>query len=715
MERSGELQVHCRLLKRSELVVFALLSLLFLIFPVFAMAASPRTLIIPMLAHEPSMNGRVGSTWANAIRVIVGYDFTDHRAAVQPTIVHVAQDATGLDIAFDVAERQGVEASTVTNGSAVLDDDSVGIYISPQGTHGFSYNFYANARGARGQTSSENTSYAPTWTAVGRITRRGYVVTMHIPFAIIRNGDSKQWRVQLWRFRVGSNRVDTWTHDVSATSLSDPAFFGTFADVETNKRGMSPIPKWPTARVQPYLLEVARSTDAAGGVSQMGLDMAVPITGTSSFVGSFHPDYSNVETDQQTISPTAFPRQYAEVRPFFAQVGTAFNNMFECTETCPQTLYTPAIPTFNQAYGLEGTQGLITFSGFDAVGAQRTDVAEAADYFVSNTERSLGVNAQRISVNTPEVTDSTTSVNGGYTDQRWHLSIYGNYAHEAGTFVSEPSLAGYGEIGAGYKTANTSFFIARQFIGAQFSPVDGYVQQSDIGGYTMLGQQIFLFSPRSSLREIEVYFDDNRFWNHLHEAAQNNAGYQININLKDQLSFHVFQRSSFVLTSAGKFLPFTVGNGAFVGYNLDSNYPVGLLYGTGAYYHGHASTWQFFDTVPVRRQISLSLAINENTYTSHRSTDPSFSQWLNSASVNWQFSRDASFSFGARRINGVNLPNAFTPPDFTSIFADNLSAAFHYLHGHNEFYLVYGDPNALVTTPAIYFKWIVYAGAEKGT
>ena len=105
----------------------------------------------------------------------------------------------------------------------------------------------------------------------------------------------------------------------------------------------------------------------------------------------------------------------------------------------------------------------------------------------------------------------------------------------------------------------------------------------------------------------------------------------------------------------------------------------------------------------------------ENLYQSNAASEPSFREWLNDASFNWQFSRDASLSLGARRINGINLPTYYAPPNFTPMFADNLSAAFHYLHGHNEFYLVYGDPNAFTTTPAVFFKWIFYAGAGKGT
>ena len=42
------------------------------------------------------------------------------------------------------------------------------------------------------------------------------------------------------------------------------------------------------------------------------------------------------------------------------------------------------------------------------------------------------------------------------------------------------------------------------------------------------------------------------------------------------------------------------------------------------------------------------------------------------------------------------------------------AVAFHYLRRSNEFYFVYGDPNSLSTTPALFLKWIRYVGAPKG-
>ncbi len=682
--------------------------------PAVAAAASAPSIVVPFLAKEPTMTGRVDASWKAATRIVLAYDYTNRRAAAKPAIAYVAQDPTGIDVAFVVRERPPIQAATLSNGPGVFGDDNVQLALNPQGTQGFAYTFIANARGARFQSSSENSAYTPTWTAAGRENASGYTVTMHVPFSVIRTGGSHRWIAQFLRFAVRTNSTDVWSYNPAAMGTTDPVYDGTLVGMMPAGTHAHAASTRPKARFQPYVLGVARSAAAGGSTSQMGLDMAVPITPTASFVGSFHPDYSNVAIDQQTISPTAFPRQYQEVRPFFTQI-IAFDSHFGCM-SCPISLYTPLIPTFRQGYGIEGTQGLFKFSGFDAVGTQRTDAAGAVDYYDSTPTHAIGVNAQRVSVNTPLFTDSTTEINGGYANPRGHVFVYANYGRENGTFVTDPAQARYGELGGAYASADTTFIVARQFVGSQYNPVDGYVAQPDIAGYLSFGQKTVHFPVHSRIQDIQISANAARFWNHLGRPAQSNAGYQVNLDLKNLLSLHVFQQSTYVLTSQGEYLPFSNDNaGAMIGYNLNSNYPIGLIYGAGAYYHGRATTWQFFDTVPLRRQISLSLSLNENAYASQRADEPSFRQWLNSAAVNWQFSRDASLSLGARRINGINFPNAYVLPNFTPIFADNLSAAFHYLHGHNEFYVVYGDPNALTTTPALFLKWIFYAGAAKGT
>ncbi len=682
------------------------------LFPYTARAATVPHVRVPLLPSEPAMHGVVDASWKDAVRLPLAFDFTNRRRTQRASAVYLAQDATGLDVAFVIHQRAPIVDATRSNGSGVYSDDNVAVQLNPQGSSGFGYSFAANARGVQSQSSSENTAYAPIWTSAATTSSTGYTVTMHIPFGAIRSGRSHAWRAQFARYSVARNNLIVWAYSPAASSATDPAYMGVISGI-----GQSAAAKHaarPAPRIQPYLLGVARSGINGGSTSQAGLDVALPITSTASFVGSFHPDYSNVEVDQQTISPTAFARQYQEVRPFFTQLGNSFEHHFGCLD-CPTLLYTPAIPTFRQAYGLEGTQGPVGFGAFDAVGAQRTDAAQAANYYLETPGATYAATVERVQALTPAASDTTTEVNGGYQNQHSHLIGYGNFARESGTFVSDPNQSTYSEIGGGYAGPTASLVVARQFIGAQFAPLDGYTAQSDTGGYEAMGNQKYIFPTTSKLNDISLSGSVSRFWNHVGQPANFNANYQINVDFKDLLTLHVYQQSDFVRTYDGEFLPFAIGNGAFVGYNLSSNFPAGVVFSSGAYYHGEAISWSAFATEPLRKELSISFNANENIYGSHVASEPSFRDWQNSAALNWQFSRAASFSLGVRRINGINFPNSFQPPDFTPVFADNLSAAFHYLNGRNEFYLVYGDPNAFATAHAIFFKWILYAGAPKGT
>ncbi len=325
-----------------------------------AVFAATASVTVPVLDAPPSMQGTIGDSWAKAATLKLETDYTYPRPAGEPTTVYVAQDGSYLDIAFSVTQPGGLVASQETNSSSVLGDDYVGVYLFPQGVAGIAYSFIANPRGARYQTSSENTFYTPQWVAVGRSTPAGYTVTMRIPLGIIRNGGATSWRAQFVRSSVKTNSLDVWTYDPHASSATDPVFAGTIAGIGAG--GHRNSASRGEARLQPYALSESTSKENGGSTSRVGADFAVPVAPTMSFVGTLHPDYSNVEIDQQTIAPTAYARQYAEIRPFFTQAANYYNEHQACL-SCPQTLYTPSIPIFGQGYAFEGTQGYAQFRG----------------------------------------------------------------------------------------------------------------------------------------------------------------------------------------------------------------------------------------------------------------------------------------------------------------------------------------------------------------
>jgi len=695
-----------------------------------AAAEAPPALSVPALP-APSVDGSIDGSWANAATLHLDYDFTYRKSSGEPTQVRVSEDGSALYVAFEVTQGEGITANQHTNGSSVLSDDYVGVYLNPQGQRGFAYAFFSNPVGARYQTSSENSAYAPEWTAVAKPTAQGYDVTMRIPLKVIRSGGSSVWRAQFARFTVATNALDVWAYSPIATSATDPTFIGLLTGIGAAPAGLKTGTTRNQARMQLYALGEGTTAANGGNTSRIGADFSLPITPTASFVGTLHPDYSNVETDQQTIAPTAFARQYIEVRPFFTQLASSFNQHFSCTN-CPLTLYTPSIPIFSQGYGIEGTQGFTSFAAFDALGLNRTDQAQTVNYAYEDPKQAFNWEAQRVAVDAFGAQDDTTTLDGGYLNQHTHFLVYTNNGYESGTFVTDPSLGQYHEYGTGYVTALTTIVVGEQRIGADFAPLDGYTAQSDIAGYQTFGQRTFNFSPKFWLHDIVVSNYFARFNNHFDLLSQTDEDPQINFDFRNLMTLHLFTASNGVRTFADEFLPFDQ-NGFYLGYRANTNTPTYVTYSGGPYYHGHLNAWTYLSTLPVTRHIHLTLETDEDKYLAALPGEETTDQWLERVALDWQPNRNLQLDFGVRRIIGANLPNSFQALTYGTtlatasacgqnpylpgcyVDAGNVSLAIHFLAARNEFYVVYGNANNLSTEPAIFLKWIRYIGAEKGT
>ncbi|HEX3464324.1 MAG TPA: hypothetical protein VHS78_09790 [Candidatus Elarobacter sp.] len=674
-----------------------------------ASSAAATEVRVPLLEAAPSMGGTLDASWDPAVKIALGQDFTYRRPADEATEVAIAQDGSALDVAFVVTQREPRTEAQQTNGSSVQSDDYVGLYLYPQGTQGFQYGFFANPRGTRYQFSSENSAYTPQWTAAGHPTATGYIVTMRIPLDVIRSGGSTKWRAQFVRATVATGGLAVWSYAARASNATDPLFAGTLLDVGAKRGAVR-----PKARAQLYSLGEVTTPAYGGSTSRIGADFSVPVTPTASFVGTLHPDYSNVEIDQQTIAPSAFAYQFAEVRPFFTQAAQAFNYSVSCSD-CPRLLYTPAIPTFREGYALEGTQGPLTFGAFDAVGYNRVDQGQAFDFLRSDTERFVSGNFQRVAVDTASgIHDELNSFEGGVGSNKTHFFAYLNAASERGSLVSVPGQGNYFEYGGGYAGPTTVVVVNAQRIGAQFSPVDGFVPQTDITGYEAFGRKTFTFTKTSLLHDIQVSDFYARFHNSAGVTNQTDASENVTFDFKNLVSFGVGGGVSGVQTLSGEFLPFN-GNTVSLGYHTSTGTPTSISHSGGLYYHGALDANRYVTVLPLRRKLRLNLEGDEDRYSTRQPGESSTTLWLERASLDWQLSRDASFDVGARRIIGGFLPNAFQPPPFGTVNAGNVSFAFHLLNSRNEFYVVYGDPNSLSTTPALFLKWIRYIGAPKGT
>ncbi len=147
--------------------------------PAAAEAADSARLVVPLIASSPA----AAAVGANAI---LPWDVAHGRSATETTTVTIATDGTYVLIRFVAKQREPIVVTQKTNNVGAGLDDQVGVYLWPNGTNGYAYQFLATPTGTHFQSSTENTNYEPTWESHGTLGSGQFTVTMKIPLAAIR-------------------------------------------------------------------------------------------------------------------------------------------------------------------------------------------------------------------------------------------------------------------------------------------------------------------------------------------------------------------------------------------------------------------------------------------------------------------------------------------------------------------------------------------------
>ncbi|MDQ2817104.1 MAG: DUF5916 domain-containing protein [Candidatus Eremiobacteraeota bacterium] len=469
----------------------------------------------------------------------------------------------------------------------------------------------------------------------------------------------------------------------------------------------------PQPRVAVYGLGALAAQSAGGPTSRSGVDLSIPITNSSSFIGTIHPDFSNAEKDQETISPTAFRRFFSETRPFFTQ-GANFYNYMEC-DACPneQSLYTPAIPTPRTGYAVEGTQGPFTFGSFDAVGVARNDNAQSLIY--KTAPRTLFVSAQRVAVDMPGFKDDTLQFATKWSDLL-HKFVYANYGLESGSLVTNPDDARFAEFGGGYFSGQTFTGGGIRKIGSQYNPYDGFFSNNDIAGYGLFTDHTWQ-PVGGKVRSIDVNFSIDRYHGAMGlDQSDNNANFDVVTRSLWELST---QTGSSYLALNGAlggsarsvFSPVTQ-NSTSLTYHSGTATPTRFTYARGRYGDGRLDSFFRSTTLKVGPRGSLSLEADDTRQ--YLDDGNANVQWLERASFAYQRDANSSFAIGVRRFFGPPpVPNGGS--SCALAVCTNLSFAFHQRLRHDELYVIYGSADQPITQPQLLFKVIHYFGAEKGT
>jgi hypothetical protein len=684
------------------------------------------SLTVPLVHTAPPLSaGAPAASWRSGAAVSLRWDVAHATEAAEPTTVHIATDGTFLYVRFDAVQREPIAASqhsndVVTGGSngnggniSWSNDDAVWIDLWPNGPGGFEYQFEANPNGSHNESSSENADFAPHWESRGASDGNGYRVTMAVPLGVIHGAHAGTWRMQFIRYVHATGAIDVWSYDTAQTMADDPARAG---DATIPLARQAPLPK---PRVSIYGLGAIDSKEIGGSTSRTGADFSFPVSETAAIFGTVHPDYSNVELDQQSISPSVYQRIYGEVRPFFTQAASFYND-FNCS-VCSgyrTTLYTPAIPTPREGYAFEGRQGDFGLAAFDAIGARRTDAASALNYTSPDTHWNVAF--QHVTADVPGSVDDANQGGVSWWNGK-HLSFYANYATDRGTLVQGP--ADWLDAGGGWGDQHVALYGSVRKVGAYFNPVDGFDSHPGIAGYGLYAARVWMFSPNDLLSSAGADFIIDRYHGALLGIAQSDTSVLVDVLTKKAIDLQLYSGSDYwrfgsVLEPISQNGGFSITYHSGTQNNLNnfpqhgaSATPTSIQYNTGRYGNGRLDTWYRSSTMRVGDRGSLTLTIDDTAqWLPHA---PANVQWFDGLSYAYQIAPNSAFAVGVRRVTGFPpLPNGGGNCEGV---CSNVSFAYHLRLNDEEFYLAYGDPNALVTAPQAIFKVIFYAGGQKGT
>jgi Domain of unknown function (DUF5916) len=679
-------------------------------------------------------------------------DLTTRRTPPVATAAYLLYDDRALYVAFHASQAGiPIAASQTTNGVGFGIDDFVGIGIDPGGSGSQVYYFETNPRGTRYQQASENARYAPAWNAAARIAGDGWDAVLVIPLAALRlHGGEQHWRINFVRGLAATGEHLTWAFDGIMNDGPIGAGWPNYTDVRFWP-SLKPFPLAKTGgvahmpRADLYALgsagrdrtqfQQADGTFRTERARTLGIDVAVPLTDTVTFVGTLAPDFSNVEVDQQTIAPQEFRRALTEYRPFFAQ-GASFLNpnpspVGGFVEPPNLIFYSPSIGPFDRGFKIEGTHrndsfGVLSARGYD-LDAQSTfdDIAYGfkhslpdatfmywadgvlAHHSAAGSDATSEFGVKGRSLKTGFVWSADTAVEQG--------TALGGAAHSTNGFVDvhKPNY----EVNVGYTD-----------VSPHYDPLDGFTANSDIRGpqaaLALLGN-----GTRVKNWSLNLYAD--RFTDRSGAVHQADTAALLSATFKNGFSINNLgpqdgELRSYDVTAGPNCSGPVVGRSAFTGapcylggrtdrfnfFNIGFGYrdgtpaPVDASYTYGPF--GGVMLHQFSTSTsrPLAGHLALTLEY-DGTWERSFSTGQIDSQFLRRVGLGASLGRDANFSISLRSINGNG---GFALP------GTNLAATFHrHWNNGNELYLDFGTPAATSTLDRFITKYVFHVGPLPGT
>ena len=748
-------------MKTAAIVLGALVAVAYSATPVYAAVSPKFSFPVTKTAQPPPLDASLTDpAWAaGAVPNGEGpwQNVTTKSPAAEATTAYLLYDDHFLYVGIKAVQKgEPVTATQTANDVGFGVDDFVGFGVDVSASGGQAYYFEATPKGVTYQQAEENVRYRPRWQAVAKTTPDGWNAMLVVPLSVMKiaPGSKQTWRLQFVRQIASKGEHLLWSWD-PLMSDQGAGNWPTFQDVRwwasgtgfdlkgikaAKGSGRADIYGLASIGQNRNLFVQANGEFTPMKVRPVGVDVSYPLTPTISFVGTLNPDFSNVEIDQQTITPQEFQRQLVEYRPFFAQ-GANFINASSGTRSPTGPIstasdlifYSPDIGPFDRGAKVEGTFGLqslgvLSFRGFDeTTGNTFDDQAYGYLHAVPNGTFeywSDGVLAHHsVSGN-----DTTLEAGAEGRDLTNGWIWYIDHAFENGTWLPN-GHSDLTEIFIDRHKPADEILLSWLDIGPNYNPIDGYTSNSDIRGPMGF---INWFGSFSGVKNYSLFAGFDRFVDESGAVHQADTQIFLNATFKNALSIDgagvaVGQLRSYSIPAGPGCSGPIVTTSSFSGYpcyldgvtqpfNLYS-VPIGYKDGTPTPYDANYSWGPFGGNYvhlfnlstsrPIGRALSIGLNY-DGTYERSLTTGALDSQWLRGVNLSYNISNQSTFTLALRDINGYG--------GFATQIGNNLAIAYHQrFTSGNELYVNFGSPAAGATLNRLIVKFVFHAGADSGT
>jgi len=273
----------------------------------------------------PVIDGVIGDEeWAQASVGEGAFDRTSGQRAAEPLKFWLASDDKYLYFAARLGDSQpgGIQETEYRTNTGLGSDDFVELDLDLSGSLADFNVFRINPRGATDVQLAGGRALKREWTgefvAQGRVTASGWEMEARIPWQILvlPGAGPHDIRFNVDRHLQRLARDYVFFYDSGANHGDYPVWQAVTLPAQKLDR---------TLRLLPYTF-AGYESDKHSGVINSGLDMKTMLTDKVPLVGTINPDFRNIENQILSLDFSRFERLAGESRPFFQEGAQYYNS-----------------------------------------------------------------------------------------------------------------------------------------------------------------------------------------------------------------------------------------------------------------------------------------------------------------------------------------------------------------------------------------------------